>query len=363
MPLVETDVIFYDASEWTELSWYNSGGTRAKRVLQSPDGAEWYFKCSEKKPAKVGKPEKYYKYEFWSEVIASQLGIMLGLDILRYDVATHNGEIGCISPLMIKRDEEQLLEVGRYMTALNPDFLPENTKTRHEYTFELLEDTLNEFKLTKYWTNFLATMLFDAIIGNTDRHQENWAFIGKASFIGEALNLIEKDIKEKGINKVGWLIRNTYNRLFDKDKNEFNNTGKHMKLQYTNILKMAPIYDNGSSLARELSDERVTLLLNDNDAFLKYISNGSAEIHWEKRKISHLQLIDNLLNSSYLEELKKAASFLDKWQENKVEQIINNVDLALPENWHSYRIPEIRKLLIVKLLTLRSQKIKKLMNV
>lgn len=136
-----------------------------------------------------------------------------------------------------------------------------------------------------------------------------------------------------------------------------------MKLQYTNILKMAPIYDNGSSLARELSDERVTLLLNDNDAFLKYISNGSAEIHWEKRKISHLQLIDNLLNSSYLEELKKAASFLDKWQENKVEQIINNVDLALPENWHSYRIPEIRKLLIVKLLTLRSQKIKKLMNV
>ena len=72
-------VTFIDASGWSELTWFNSGGTRAKRILQDDTGNIWYFKCSEKKAAKDGKPEKYYKYEFWSEIIAYQLGSQLGL--------------------------------------------------------------------------------------------------------------------------------------------------------------------------------------------------------------------------------------------------------------------------------------------
>lgn len=358
----EPNVIFYDAAEWAELEWYNSGGTRAKRVLQSQDGAEWYFKCSEKKPAKEGKPEKYYQYEFWSEVIAYQLGNMLGLDMLRYDVAVHKNEIGCISPLMIKRGEEQLLEVGRYMTALNPDFLPEDTKTRTEYTFELLEKTLNEFKLTQYWPGFLSTLLFDAIIGNTDRHQENWAFIGKSSFMAQALTEVEKRIKEKGFRKLGWLIRNLYSRIVDKEKNAFNNIGQQIKLELTNIIKMAPVYDSGSSLARELNSERIEKLLENEEALNQYITKGPAEIHWKKNKISHFQLIENLLNSSYLEEVRNSAALLDNWDEARVEHIINNIDATLPSNWQSYRIPQSRKQLIIKLLHLRCRKIKELLN-
>lgn len=357
-----TDVIFYDASGWTELSWYNSGGTRAKRVLLSPDGAEWYFKCSEKKLAKDEKPEKYYKYEFWSEVIASQLGLLLGLDVLRYDVAVHNGEIGCISPLMIKRDEEQLLEVGRYMTALNEDFLPENRKTRNEYSFELLERTLGSFNLTEYWPQFFATIIFDAIIGNTDRHQENWAFIGKASAMGKALHEMEVRLKGEDVKKRGWLYRNTIQRLFDSDKNELNTKGQQIKLFYTNIIKMAPIYDSGSSLGRELNDERVSLLLANEPMLLQYVNKGQVEIHWQKKKITHLELIHNLLSSSYLEEMRNAAGFLNRWEDDQVDKIINNIDRALPANWHSYRIPESRKNLMLKLLTLRSQKMKELIG-
>lgn len=67
------DIKFIDSSNWQELTWYNSGGTRAKKILQDPNGDEYYFKRSEKKLAKNGKPEKHYKYEFWNEVIAYQL--------------------------------------------------------------------------------------------------------------------------------------------------------------------------------------------------------------------------------------------------------------------------------------------------
>ncbi|MCH5716105.1 hypothetical protein [Niabella hibiscisoli] len=103
-----------------------------------------------KKPSKDGKPEKHYKYEFWNEVIAYQLGKYLGLDMLRYDVAVFDGEIGCISPKMTVTDEEQLIEIGRFMTAINSDFLPENYKTRTEYTFQLLTETLDYFSLSQY---------------------------------------------------------------------------------------------------------------------------------------------------------------------------------------------------------------------
>lgn len=70
----QIDIQFIDATDWQELFWYNSGGTRAKKILQDPSGKEYFFKCSERKPARDGKPEKYYKYEFWNEIIAYQWG-------------------------------------------------------------------------------------------------------------------------------------------------------------------------------------------------------------------------------------------------------------------------------------------------
>ncbi len=97
---------------------------------------------AQKKPAKDNLPEKYYRYEFWSEIIAHQLGILLGLNVLQYDIVINRGEIGCISPLIIDRDKEQLTEVGRYMTSLNSAFLPEDNTTKHEYTFQLLKQTI-----------------------------------------------------------------------------------------------------------------------------------------------------------------------------------------------------------------------------
>src|SRR5690606_1189048 len=131
-----TDVKFIYTSDWQILRGLSSGGTREKRVLQDDSGAKWYFKCSERKPGREGQPEKYYTYEFWSEIIAYQLGHSLGLDILRYDVGFSAGDIGCISREMDAAADEQLVEVGRYMTTYNPAFDPDNTKARKQYTFQ-----------------------------------------------------------------------------------------------------------------------------------------------------------------------------------------------------------------------------------
>lgn len=362
MPQFNIDIKFIDTTNWHELTWYNSGGTRAKKVLQDPDGNEYYFKCSERKQAKNGKPEKYYKYEFWNEIIAYQLGKNLGLDMLRYDVAVFAGEIGCISPKMTITDEEQLLDIGRFMTALNPNFLPEDNTTRTEYTFQLLEQTLNHFKLHNYWHFFLQTLLFDAIISNTDRHQENWAFVGKNTFMVNVLNQVEEEVKRNGFEKAKWIIRKFYKRFIDKEKNQLNAAGKQMILETINIAKSAPIFDSGSSMAWELTDDRVDFYLANENELFKYIQNGKAELHWNGKKISHYNLIEELLNSSYFGEVKNASKFLQEWQDDLISTILENTELLIPEEWKTYCIPDNRKMLIQKLIILRFQRLNKLIN-
>lgn len=358
----QIDIKFIDASGWQELSWYNSGGTRAKKVLQDLSGNEYYFKRSEKKAAKDGKPEKHYKYEFWNEIIAYQLGKNLGLDVLRYDVAIFDGEIGCISPKMTVTDEEQLIEIGRFMTALNSDFLPENYKTRKEYTFQLLADTFDYFKLNEYIPFVFKTLLFDAIIGNTDRHQENWAFIGKTTLLTDALQQVEQTAKKKGFKRLNPFTRFLYRWLIDKKKDELTQDGKIYKLINTKVSKTAPIYDSGSSLARELTDEKVDFLLKKEDELNRYLENGKSELHWENKKLTHYDLIKKLIDSSYNEQIKNASEFLQNWHPDLIGNILDVADKKVPEIWKEYCIPDSRKLLIVKLVTLRLNKLTQLLS-
>ncbi|MCH5716106.1 HipA domain-containing protein [Niabella hibiscisoli] len=113
-------------------------------------------------------------------------------------------------------------------------------------------------------------MIFDAVISNTDRHQENWAFIGKTTFLSEALKQVEDNVKVKGFKKLPLLLKPLYHWMFDRKKNELSKKGKVYKLIHTEVSKTAPIYDSGSSLARELNNNRIDILLK-NDAELKNI--------------------------------------------------------------------------------------------
>ncbi len=357
-----SDVKFIDASGWNEQFWLNSGGTRAKKILLDNDAQSWFFKCSEKKEAKNNKPAKHYRFEFWSEVLAYQLGKSWGLNILRYDPAVFNNEIGCISKSMHQAGQEQLIEVGRFMTAISDEFLPAEVETRDQYTFQLLSETLDHFELAKYWDFFFKTMLFDAVIGNTDRHQENWAFIGRSSMITRSIDEIEKDAKRTPVHLWNWFLRTTVGGMFNKEKNTLTKEAEQIRLHLTNIVGPAPIYDSGSSMARELNDERVEALLANENQLVKYVNEGKAEVHWNNKKLSHFNLVLELMNSSYIEEVRKAGSFLTKIDAETVKDIVNEVDASLPEAWNRYKIPNARKELIYKLVTLRAEKLRGLLS-
>jgi hypothetical protein len=359
------DVKFIDATGWSELTWYNSGGTRAKRILQDDSGNIWFFKCSEKKAAKDGKPAKYYKYEFWSEIIAYQVGNQLGLNILRYEPSVHENQIGCISPLMIDQNSQQLSEIGRYMIEYDKRFVPSNTKSRNLYSFQLLKKTFKKYKFSRFWPQIFQTLLFDAIIGNTDRHQENWAIIINLKVVAPFLRK-HKVLAKKPKKREPCLFRRKVGQqksLIALAAKASKKLERHLPSLFKNLLeKMAPIYDNGSSLGRELTEEKVDELIENESKLLKYIKNGPCELHWNGEKLNHFDFIEKLLSSSYIQNVKRAAVFLNGWSDSCIREIISSIDATLPESLADYKIPENRKILIVKLLTSRALKLKEIVN-
>ncbi len=85
-------VTFYNISDWEEKEYFNTGGTRNKVVVENTkDEKSYFFKTS------LNKKEKNYTYEFWSEVIASEVGQLLGFNVLQYDVAVNKQTLGCLS--------------------------------------------------------------------------------------------------------------------------------------------------------------------------------------------------------------------------------------------------------------------------
>ena len=126
--------------------------------------------------------------------------------------------------------------------------------------------------------------------------------------------------------------------------------------------RFAPIYDSGCSFGRELDDERITQMLNNEQEITKYISKGLAEIHWESNKITHFELVNNLLETEGLrdftiEALKRTIKLFDF---KKIEKIVLNIDKEIIDLNNSNFFPKDRKELVLKLLTLRYNKLEEI---
>jgi hypothetical protein len=345
--------------EWTEQQWFNTGGTRAKKYLLAPDGKFYYFKRSQFKPSTAAKPGKDFKFEFWNEVIAYEVGTLLGFTVLRYDIAVDGELMGCISESMINSDREELIEGIKYLQAYSPDFDPAKKEHRGQYTFSLIEQALASAKIGHYIDALLEVIVLDAIIGNGDRHQENWAFIVHQHLITDVLSRAQ-DGRDSEYKKMT-------DRIISKLKeseDEFREQNKKLPESfYVPEVRFAPIYDSGSSLGRELLDETVDVFLDSEKELEKYVQRGTSEIHWNNKKLSHFDLIRNLLGTSYKATIINIIKrVIQNYEGAKIEALISAVDEKTPESLARYKIPETRKRLILKIITLRFEILRALIN-
>ncbi|HEY4206942.1 MAG TPA: hypothetical protein VGM31_09020 [Puia sp.] len=333
-------------NEWTEQQWFSTGGTRAKKYLQGPDGRFYYFKRSQYKQATAAKAGKDFKYEFWNEFIAYEVGSMIGFNMLRYDIAIDGEIMGCISESMINTENQELIEGVKYLQAYLPEFDPFKKEHKTWYTFDVIEKALEFGRLSKFLENVLELIVLDALIGNGDRHQENWAFIGTRRLFSDVYPTIIPPQRPSQIAIV---------KLLKHREEKIKATGQELPPSfYTTIHTFAPIYDSGSSLGRELLPEKIDQLLNSESELSSYINKGTSEIHWNDKKLSHFQLIRTLLDTPHKEKLVIILEkVVQKFDEQRVKDYIEKVDGEVPEAYASFRIPPTRKRLIFKIITLR----------
>lgn len=343
---------FIDISDWKEKPWFGTKGTRNKSVVHNTQtGCDYYFKTS------LYKPDKDYKHEFWSEIAASEIGRYLGFNTLHYDIAFNKTEIGCISEFMNTEGESELTEGIQYLTGYNSAYKPDTKESKTEYTFQFICEALESFDFNNYINEIIKIIIFDSLIGNSDRHQENWGII---AFNKAAVEKYRSLVKKGDIN----FFTNVFLRLNVWVMKNYPKLSSHWKIKFHHLMPniFAPIYDSGSCLGREKLDENVKQSLKDEMQLSAYIRRGKSEIHWNHEKITHFQLIKNIMELYPNVVKTEIQRIRNIYNVEEISKIIYEIDKNLPPEKANYKLPEDRKKLMIKIVSLRFEELSKLLN-
>lgn len=345
----------YDISDWEVWSHLQTGGSRNKKIVKNPeDQKPYYFKTS------LLKGERYYKYEFWSEIIVSKLGSYLGFNLLDYNIGITDNTIGCISKSMLSDlEQHELIEGRQYLAGTNGLYDPNDKKCYKMYTFQFIEKALKTYNIPYIMDGLLKAIVFDCIIGNSDRHQDNWSIIcfkiNHPLMSRDDSNIIRKNLNAR-ISTIFEKVKLILKLLFTKK----------CKIRHYNMImkkikgEFAPIYDSGCCLVREYEDDAL-----DNLDIDKYIARGVSEIRWEARdnkKVPHFELLklikeyDRRYSRIVNQEIKRVLKIYNK---EEVKNIVYNIDQNLDkEVFRDYILPDNRKKIICEIIDRRIEKMK-----
>jgi hypothetical protein len=357
--MVDYKATYTDISTWDINRYVGTGGTRSKEIAIHPDTEKQYF-------FKASKIDKFdtvkYPTEFWSEIVSSKVGQALGFNMLDYNIAYNENNrqtVGCISESMVEYEENKLTEGITYLRGFDPQYDP--GKDQDRYTFQFICDTLSHFKLDEYIIHIIEIIIYDSIIGNSDRHQENW---GTISYFREAIASYERDIES---GKDGW-----FERLFKRLNHAIAKTTmkqhenpqliKHSTLVIQNEIapnSFAPIYDSGCCLAREKVDNKVTEMLKNQQMLEAYVKKGCSEIRWHNstKKSNHFELVELVMLDHGAVVKKIITQVKEKYNQEILKGIIYNIDSELPDMLKAFKLSSQRKELMYKLITLRLEKL------
>jgi hypothetical protein len=226
-----------------------------------------------------------YYGDHWAEKIVAEIGNKLMFSMPEVDLAIYNNKPGCISYNFLEKDE--VLKEG--IEILNVDVSKDN---RSKYILSNIIDALSEYDLVE---NFVCLLLFDIFIGQPDRHEENWGIIVSKS----------KDTR------------------------------------------LSPIYDNASSLGRNLLTNKINQMFSDNNYFTNYINNCySAILLEENKRISQFVMLDYIIdnfNSIYIDFMERISEI----KQDNLANIINKVP--------GFIMTDQQKKLVLKILLARKE--------
>lgn len=223
----------------------NYGGSDRKEGVISPEGKKYMIKYSEKHQ-RLNNLDTSYVNNVVSEYVSSHIAKELGYDVHNTFLATKNNELVVACENFVP-DDMKMIEFGILLRKVFDSGeigrVPDLRQIYYIYDNDLL---LREHK-DEIMDAYFEEMILDALTGNFDRHMGNWGYI----------------ISKNGFERV------------------------------------APIYDNGSTLFPALNENAMKELLDDKKELMKRvllfpkIALSIDEYVKDKTKISYRDLFSS----------------------------------------------------------------------
>lgn len=179
--MTQTPLTLIDVANWLPDDFFATypEGARDKRAFFPPPGhGLCYINDSRRYMFKYS--DKRYPEQYWSEIVACVIGSMMGVDVPpAYPAIDSSREKSAALIEWFYEDGQQLSVLGgRFMQMLIPGF-DMRLGTQHNFkTIRLLFHAFHKKGMTQDWLiQWAKGLVFDTMIGNTDRHQNNWALL------------------------------------------------------------------------------------------------------------------------------------------------------------------------------------------
>lgn len=132
--------------------------------------------------AKTG--HKWYPNESITEYLLNRLGEVFGLEMAESELLKVNGQVRFLSKYFLKQSEVLVhgaeIFAGYLSDADFVEQVEENNLSRDFFTLQFVEKAVKERfpdVYNKIMQELIKLLLFDALVGNNDRHFFNWAVI------------------------------------------------------------------------------------------------------------------------------------------------------------------------------------------
>ena len=252
-------------------------GTKDKFWYQSPDSdRHWLFKYP-----------RVNSGEHWAEKIAAEVADSLGVLHAKVELANFEESSGSTTE-SFARNGRELIHGNEILAWVMSNYDVDARFGQSQHTLDNIWTALDKVFLMPEAgeiakRSFAGYLILDALIGNTDRHHENWGILRRRT--GN-----------------GW--------------NGF----------------LAPSYDHASSLGRELQDERRNLLLSENRVGA-YAERGHGGIFWSEqapRGPSPLKLVHQAIGK-YPTLFQIPIERLERVSDDLLREIVQRI----PVHWMS----------------------------
>lgn len=247
---------FINITEWPDDDEFSAAypeGARPKRTLFSPLFPKESFIKPDWRHMFKRSAERYPE-QFWAEIIAYEISLLLGVAAPPCYAAfdEEKQQSGALSAWFYEEGDESFFSAGNFFHKIVPGFDRERG-TQHNIVDadEFNNRVLGKDQIYEFW----SMMLFDVLIGNTDRHQDNWGHLLKAVPLAKSVAARKKELFD-----VKW--------------------------------KFAPWFDNGTSLGHELLRERFSSW--DDGALDRYIGRGRHHLRFSRENLTRMGHLDSL---------------------------------------------------------------------